>query len=178
MIFRENRIDTNRGNFLVLSVLKHRYPNIFGASQLSKAQSILSKPLEPYSIPSADEKLCMSRLITYASDEGKSFPMHIGAEYSDEVRNTMAVFLVRFLKLPTNQNEKHFLFFSCASIYATTTLHTAPSCLASFSPCRGTFPPSTDSCSPKPTPEVADGVTLCLDFSEMVFSHFFILTAY
>jgi len=38
----------------------------------------------------------MSRLITYASDEGKSFPMNIGADYSDEVRNLMAVFLVGF----------------------------------------------------------------------------------
>jgi len=91
---RDNHIDTNRGNFLVLSVLKHRYPNIFGASQLNKAKGLLSKPLEPYSIPVADEKLCMSRLITYASDEGKSFPMNIGADYSEEVRNLMAVFLV------------------------------------------------------------------------------------
>lgn len=96
MFFRENHIETNRGNFLVLAVLKHRYPNIFGPSQLNKAQSILSKPLEPYNLPAAEEKLCMSRLITYASDEGKSFPMQIGAEYSDDVRNTMAVFLVRF----------------------------------------------------------------------------------
>jgi len=95
-IARDNHIETNRGNFLVLSVLKHRYPNIFGASQLNKAKGLLSKPLEPYSIPTADEKLCMSRLITYASDEGKSFPMNIGADYSDEVRNLMAVFLVGF----------------------------------------------------------------------------------
>eukprot|EP00099_Drosophila_melanogaster_P020834 NP_647880.1 uncharacterized protein Dmel_CG1309 [Drosophila melanogaster] len=95
IIAEDNHIDTNRGNFLVLSVLKHRYPNIFGASQLNKAKGLLSKPLEPYSIPVADEKLCMSRLITYASDEGKSFPMNIGADYSEEVRNLMAVFLLR-----------------------------------------------------------------------------------
>ncbi|KAH8323968.1 hypothetical protein KR074_002425 [Drosophila pseudoananassae] len=95
IIAEENHIETNRGNFLVLSVLQHRYPNIFGSSQLSKAKSILSKPLEPYNITVVDEKLCMSRLITYASDEGKSFPMQIGAEYSEEVRNIMAVFLLR-----------------------------------------------------------------------------------
>ncbi|EDW85361.1 uncharacterized protein Dwil_GK10553, isoform B [Drosophila willistoni] len=95
IIAEDNRIETNRGNFLVLSLLKYRYPNIFNVVQLSKMNNILAKPLEPYNIPGIEEKKCMSRLITYASDEGKSFPMLIGAEYSDEVRTQMAVFLLR-----------------------------------------------------------------------------------
>lgn len=92
---RDNYIDTNRGNFLTLSVLKYRYPNLFNASQLQRAKGLLSKPLETFSYTVAEEKLCMSRLITYASDEGKSFPMLIGADYSEEVRGQMALFLVR-----------------------------------------------------------------------------------
>ncbi|EDW34767.1 GL12842 [Drosophila persimilis] len=95
IIAEDNHIETNRGNFLVLSVLKHRYPKIFGVPQLARIKGLLSKPLEPYSIPASEEKLSMSRLITYASDEGKSFPMLIGADYSEEVRTNMAVFLFR-----------------------------------------------------------------------------------
>lgn len=92
---RDNYIETNRGNFLTLSVLKYRYPNLFNATQLQRAKGLLSKPLETFSYTVAEEKLCMSRLITYASDEGKSFPMLIGADYSEEVRGQMALFLVR-----------------------------------------------------------------------------------
>lgn len=75
-------------------MLKYRYPNLFGSTQLSLAKALLSKQLESYSYTVAEEKLCMSRLITYASDEGKSFPMLIGADYSDEMRSQMAMFLV------------------------------------------------------------------------------------
>ncbi|XP_064541735.1 phosphatidylserine lipase ABHD16A [Drosophila montana] len=95
IIAEDNRIDTNRGNYLALSVLKYRYPNLFGSTQLSLSKGLLSKQLESYSYTVAEEKLCMSRLITYASDEGKSFPMLIGADYNDEMRNQMAVFLLR-----------------------------------------------------------------------------------
>ncbi|XP_030561045.1 phosphatidylserine lipase ABHD16A [Drosophila novamexicana] len=95
IIAEDNRIDTNRGNYLALSVLKYRYPNLFGSTQLSLAKALLSKQLESYSYTVAEEKLCMSRLITYASDEGKSFPMLIGADYSDEMRSQMAMFLLR-----------------------------------------------------------------------------------
>ncbi|KAH8395249.1 hypothetical protein KR222_003989 [Zaprionus bogoriensis] len=95
IIAEDNRIDTNRGNYLTLAVLKYRYPNLFTASQLTRAKGLLSKPLESFSYTVAEEKLCMSRLITYASDEGKSFPMLIGADYSEEVRSQMALFLLR-----------------------------------------------------------------------------------
>lgn len=45
----------------------------------------------------ADDELCLSRLITYASDQGKKYPMEIGEDYSEEVRHQMADFLVSFL---------------------------------------------------------------------------------
>jgi len=77
-----------------MGVLRYRYPNLFTAAQLSRTKGLLSKPLESYSYTVAEEKLCMSRLITYASDEGKAFPMLIGADYNDEVRNQMTLFLV------------------------------------------------------------------------------------
>lgn len=79
---------------MTLSVLKYRYPNLFNGTQLSRAKGLLSKPLETFNYTVAEEKLCMSRLITYASDEGKSFPMLIGADYNEEVRSQMALFLV------------------------------------------------------------------------------------
>ncbi|EDV95863.1 phosphatidylserine lipase ABHD16A [Drosophila grimshawi] len=95
VIAEDNRIDTNRGNYLTLSVLKYRFPNLFSSTQLTRAKGLLSKPLESYSYPIAEEKLCMSRLITFASDEGKSYPMLIGADYNEETRSQMAIFLLR-----------------------------------------------------------------------------------
>lgn len=41
-----------------------------------------------------DDDLCLSRLITYASDQGKKYPMAIGEDYTDDVRHQMADFLV------------------------------------------------------------------------------------
>ncbi|KAH8302019.1 hypothetical protein KR044_001892 [Drosophila immigrans] len=95
IIAEDNRIDTNRGNYLTMSVLKYRYPNLFTAAQLSSTKGLLSKPLESFNYTVAEEKLCMARLFTFASDEGKSFPMLIGADYSEEMRNQMALFLLR-----------------------------------------------------------------------------------
>lgn len=47
-------------------------------------------------IAGADDELCLSRLITYVSDQGKKYPMDIGEDYTEEVRHQMADFLVSF----------------------------------------------------------------------------------
>ncbi|XP_037933961.1 phosphatidylserine lipase ABHD16A [Teleopsis dalmanni] len=94
IIAEDNQIHTNRGNFLTLALLKYRYPNIYKAEQLNRMKKILSKPIEA-NANNDDDDLCMSRLITFASDQGKSFPMEIGEDYTDITRNIMAEFLLR-----------------------------------------------------------------------------------
>lgn len=39
-------MDSNRGNYLILSILKHRYPNIFQTKELNICKQKLSQPLE------------------------------------------------------------------------------------------------------------------------------------
>lgn len=95
IISEDNRIETNRGNYLVLTLLKYRYPLIFKTSQLTRMKKLLSRPVDPKSFSLTNDDLCMSRLITYASDQGKSFPMLIGEDYTEETRNEMADFLLR-----------------------------------------------------------------------------------
>lgn len=124
-------------------MLQYRYPNLFKAPQLSHAKALLAKPLESYSYSLAEEKLCMSRLITYASDEGKSYPMLIGAEYNEETRSQMALFLVGLqfiIKTSIAHHNNIYNLYSCASIYAITIRRIALSCRASSSPFHGTYP--------------------------------------
>lgn len=44
--FRDNNLATNRGNFLLISMLKHRFPNVFKPEQENLAKEILAKPIE------------------------------------------------------------------------------------------------------------------------------------
>lgn len=95
VIAEDNQIETNRGNFLALSILKYRYPHIYKTSQLNRSKQTLSKPIEKRNLATADDELCLSRIITFASDQGKQFPMLIGEDYSEDVRHQMADFLLR-----------------------------------------------------------------------------------
>lgn len=58
----------------------------------------------------------MSRLVTYVSDQGKKFPLAIGEDYNEEVRNEMAEFLVNHIYKYINaiilciNFEKRFVF--------------------------------------------------------------------
>lgn len=115
-------MDSNRGNYLILSILKHRYPHIYQEKQLNFCKQKLSQVLEKtaslrmffnykiimksifhynvllihlcYFLIDYDDGLCQSLLITYASDQGKKFPLLIGDTYNEDLRQQMAMFLV------------------------------------------------------------------------------------
>ncbi|XP_067613743.1 phosphatidylserine lipase ABHD16A isoform X2 [Eurosta solidaginis] len=95
ILSEDGRIDTNRGNYLVLTLLKYRYPLIFKTGQLARIKRILARPIDLKNFSTINDDLCMSRLITYASDQGKSFPMQIGEDYAEDTRDQMAEFLLR-----------------------------------------------------------------------------------
>lgn len=46
VFFSDGNLGTNRGNFLLINMLKCRFPNIFKPEQENLAKDILSKPLE------------------------------------------------------------------------------------------------------------------------------------
>lgn len=94
----DNNLATNRGNFLLISMLKFRFPNIFSPDQENLAKELLAKPIEFIRDDSAE--LCLSLLMSYLTDNGnngtsRSYPIEIGADYSSEQRDSMAKFLIR-----------------------------------------------------------------------------------
>lgn len=94
----DNNLATNRGNFLLINMLKFRFPNIFKADQENLAKDILGRPIE-FMRDDSDE-LCLSLLMSYLTDNGnngtsRSYPIEIGADYSSDQRDSMAKFLLR-----------------------------------------------------------------------------------
>lgn len=93
IIASEQRIETNRGNFLVVGILKTRFPNIFQSRQIGFSKMLLSKELEPAAPHLEVENLI--KMTSYVSEHGKSYPLMIGENFTDEERNDMAEFLIR-----------------------------------------------------------------------------------
>lgn len=105
-------VSTNRGNNLLLALLKFRYPNVYKAEQIAVIAKILAKPIErsvqgrprtdglksiqeKFTSDTATDQLCISLLMSYVSENGKAFPLEIGADYTVAQRNQLAEFLVR-----------------------------------------------------------------------------------
>ncbi|KAG4071462.1 hypothetical protein HA402_011616 [Bradysia odoriphaga] len=86
-------VATNRGNNLVINMLKCRFPNIFKSDQVSHISKKLSRPIEKTTDNSTDQ-LCLSSLLSYVSENGRSYPVEIGENYTEEQRNQMAEYLV------------------------------------------------------------------------------------
>lgn len=94
----DSNLGTNRGNFLLISMLKYRFPNIFKPEQDALAKDLLSRPVD--FIKDVPEQYCTSLLMSYLSDNGnngtsRSYPIEIGAEYTSEQRNSMVKFLIK-----------------------------------------------------------------------------------
>lgn len=132
-------VATNRGNNLLLTLLKYRYPNIYQPEQSSHITNIISKPIERsigekktkllslclcilfllLATDNVTDALCLSLLMSYISEHGKLFPLEIGADYSTDQKNQLAEYLVSFncsnlkkkkvLILLKTQLYKHFL---------------------------------------------------------------------
>ncbi|KAJ6640936.1 Phosphatidylserine lipase ABHD16A [Pseudolycoriella hygida] len=86
-------VSTNRGNNLLINMLKQRFPNIFKTEQVNLVNKMLSRPIEKTTDNSTDQ-LCLSLLLSYVSENGKSYPVEIGENYTEAQRNQMAEYLV------------------------------------------------------------------------------------
>lgn len=114
--FRNMDVATNRGNNLVISLLKYRFPNIFKSEQIALINNRLSRPIEKSKLKqrifclqnfvskfdtflatdNSTDQLCLSLLLSYVSENGKSYPVEIGENYTEVQKNQMAEYLVRF----------------------------------------------------------------------------------
>lgn len=93
----ERNIETNRGNYLLISFLKYRFPNIFKPPQVAFTINLLSKPLEKtkINVEENNDQFCLSLLTSYVADNTKKYPNLIGEDYTEEMRNQLAEYLIR-----------------------------------------------------------------------------------
>lgn len=106
---------SNRGNNLLIKLLRNRYPYVFEERQIELLKQYLSVTsaaqgmnhflfdvsvtilifldlfLQKYAV---SENVCNSLLQTYISEYSKSYPMKIGEEFQDQEKNQVALFLV------------------------------------------------------------------------------------
>ncbi|XP_060534495.1 phosphatidylserine lipase ABHD16A [Cylas formicarius] len=94
---KENDLSSNRGNHLLIKILKHRYPAIYEEHQLELLNDYLAvtgaaqeQILRKYNV---DENMCVSLLQSYISEYSTSFPMKIGEDFAERDRSQMALFL-------------------------------------------------------------------------------------
>ncbi|KAG5682428.1 hypothetical protein PVAND_011781 [Polypedilum vanderplanki] len=89
----EMNIGTNRGNYLLMHMLSHRFPNIFKSENMTFVQSILNKTIDHSK--NSDDAICLSLIMSYIAENSASYPMKIGEEFTEEERNKMAVYLIK-----------------------------------------------------------------------------------
>lgn len=109
---------SNRGNHLLIHLLKTRFPNIFLTEQVDRITKMLSQPLDKCRFSgiglkedfyfqsfiffisavkesNSTDELLHSLLLSYVSENSKQYPLDIGEDYAIEQRNQMAEYLVR-----------------------------------------------------------------------------------
>lgn len=92
---------SNRGNFLLLSLLKFRFPNLFKEAQQNYALKVLSSPLDRTPLESASEIFSQKLLESYLQAHDKSYPVYIGDDLDDDAKNQLVLYLIK----------KHFFDF-------------------------------------------------------------------
>lgn len=95
----EGDLSTNRGNNLLVKMMRYRYPLIFEDCQLQLLMEYLAvtsttqdQLVQKYNV---NPDLCKSLLESYISEHSKSYPMRIGDEMSSHQKNQMTIFLAR-----------------------------------------------------------------------------------
>ncbi|XP_022910096.1 phosphatidylserine lipase ABHD16A isoform X2 [Onthophagus taurus] len=97
MCISEDDISSNRGNNLLLKLLKYRYPLIIGDVQIKVLKEYLSlvghsqeQFLHRYL---SQPDVCKSLLESYISEHSNSYPMRIGDDMDTEKKNQMSLYL-------------------------------------------------------------------------------------
>ncbi|XP_058055132.1 phosphatidylserine lipase ABHD16A isoform X1 [Anopheles bellator] len=93
----ENNLATNRGNFLLINMLQHRFPYIFKPEQLPYAEELLSKPIELMLVDTDLTDHLMDYVGLNARDGILRYPLDIGneADFSNDSRRAWVKFLIK-----------------------------------------------------------------------------------
>uniref|UniRef100_A0A8C4N6Y3 Uncharacterized protein n=1 Tax=Eptatretus burgeri TaxID=7764 RepID=A0A8C4N6Y3_EPTBU len=101
---------TNRGNELLMRLMKHRYPNLMVEKSCRVLLGWLAfgKPSDEaklYSQVVVSEEWCSSTIHDYIEQEGDTYPWALGSDLTDDQKNQMVIFLAkRYMK---NVNMSH-----------------------------------------------------------------------
>ncbi|XP_063700519.1 phosphatidylserine lipase ABHD16A [Culicoides brevitarsis] len=92
----EGDLSSNRGNNLLIALLKFRFPTLFEAEQQQKhALNILSKHLDNSSLTAANERLCEQLFQSYFERRDRSYPVYIGESLEEEDKNQLVLYLIK-----------------------------------------------------------------------------------
>ncbi|KAF5269500.1 hypothetical protein FQA39_LY08689 [Lamprigera yunnana] len=96
---KEADLSSNRGNHLLVKLMRFRYPKIFEDRQVTLIKEYLSTTLVAQDQIAQrigiNSDLCQSLLESYVLENSKCYPMKIGADMNTLQKNEMAIFLVR-----------------------------------------------------------------------------------
>ncbi|XP_066991578.2 phosphatidylserine lipase ABHD16A [Anabrus simplex] len=93
----DNNLSTNRGNNLLVKLLKYRYPYILNDETLPVLMDWLavdvSQQSRIWNKYGVDEDLCNSTLLSYVAENSCSYPMRLGEGLPLELRIQLTIFL-------------------------------------------------------------------------------------
>jgi hypothetical protein len=93
----EMKLSSNRGNNLLMKLLKYRYPKVFDDRGVQLLQTWLAADAHEQAIIwsqcDIDEDLCVSTLVSYISEHSNSYPCLVGDDFSAELKDQMVLFL-------------------------------------------------------------------------------------
>lgn len=96
---KEGDLSSNRGNHLLVKLMRFRYPLIFEETQISLVNEYLSTTLtaqdQIVQRIKINSDVCRSLLESYISEHSKSYPMRIGEGVAPQQKNQLALYLVR-----------------------------------------------------------------------------------
>ncbi|XP_069674385.1 phosphatidylserine lipase ABHD16A [Periplaneta americana] len=93
----EMKLSSNRGNNLLVKLLKYRYPKIYDDEGISLLHTWLAADVNQQTILwskyDIDEDLCVSTLVSYISEHSNSYPSLVGEDFTPELKTQMVLFL-------------------------------------------------------------------------------------
>lgn len=100
-LFRPGTLSTNRGNDLLVKLLKFRYPHVIDSVTVPLLRQWLNAG-EPEREQlkrkhETNSGFCVQQLKKYMEENSNGFPMLIGSDWHDAKRAQMALFLVFYI---------------------------------------------------------------------------------
>ncbi|XP_063244909.1 phosphatidylserine lipase ABHD16A [Bacillus rossius redtenbacheri] len=95
----EQLLSSNRGNSLLVKILRHRYPGIVDGERYTLIHEWLSvdsaQQVAMWNRYRVNEDRCTSMLVSYIAKHSTEYPMHVGEGFDSSLKSQMALFLAQ-----------------------------------------------------------------------------------